>query len=130
DLLQEDQVESVLGILLVNLVQKDEVVWRGDSFGVYTVKGNSTRSWLLPSGIYGTTGIEFATKASGKQYKRWWKVRLNQLKKAVAGIIIRNEAGLVMGSCVYLWDNVSEQTTTEAIACLRVVNFAEDLGFR
>ncbi|MBA0746321.1 hypothetical protein Gogos_008854 [Gossypium gossypioides] len=92
---------------------------------------NSARSWLLPSGIYGTTGIEFTTKASGKQYKRWWKkVRLNQLKKAVAGIIIRNEAGLVMGSCVYPWDNVSDPTTAEAIACVRAVNFAEDLGFR
>ncbi|MBA0692345.1 hypothetical protein Goari_009916, partial [Gossypium aridum] len=35
-----------------------------------------------------------------------------------------------MGSCVYPWDNVSDPTTAEAIACLRVVNFAEDLGFR
>ncbi|MFQ6640219.1 hypothetical protein Gotur_016622, partial [Gossypium turneri] len=137
-----DQVESVLGILLLNPVQKD-VVWRGDSFGVYTkikvealcpvcneadetvahlFRDCKFTSWLLPSGVYGTTGIELTTMASGKQYKRWW------LKNAIAGIIIRNEAGLVMGSCVCPWDNVP--TTAEAIACLQAVNFAEDLGFR
>lgn len=39
-------------------------------------------------------------------------------RKTVAGIVIRNDQGLVMGVCVYLRENISDATTTEAYACL------------
>ncbi|KAA3477503.1 reverse transcriptase [Gossypium australe] len=50
-------------------------------------------------------------------------------KKAVSGIIVRNNRGFVMGSCTYPIRNVRDPTTAEAYACLHGVIFAEDLGF-
>ncbi|MBA0794300.1 hypothetical protein Gohar_018646 [Gossypium harknessii] len=35
-----------------------------------------------------------------------------------------------MESCIYLWDKLSDPTTTEAKACLQALIFAEDLRFR
>ncbi|MBA0722645.1 hypothetical protein Golax_003303, partial [Gossypium laxum] len=35
-----------------------------------------------------------------------------------------------MGSCVYLWERIRDQTTVEAKACLQSIIFAEDLGFK
>lgn len=47
-----------------------------------------------------------------------------------AGIIIRNNQGLVMGACVYPRENVYDATTAEAFACRKVVIFTAEMGFR
>ncbi|KAG8491235.1 hypothetical protein CXB51_014390 [Gossypium anomalum] len=48
---------------------------------------------------------------------------------SVAGVIIRNNLGLVTGSCVYSIENVQDPTMVEAHACLQAVIFVKEMGF-
>ncbi|MBA0731630.1 hypothetical protein Golax_004524 [Gossypium laxum] len=47
-----------------------------------------------------------------------------------AGIITRNKDGLIMVACIYPSTNISTPEMAEAWACLHVVTFGEELGFR
>ncbi|PPD84910.1 hypothetical protein GOBAR_DD18156 [Gossypium barbadense] len=48
DLFGDEQVERILSIPLVNSVQTDEVIWRGDNTRAYTTK--SGYKWLITEG--------------------------------------------------------------------------------
>ncbi|KAH1098169.1 hypothetical protein J1N35_015090 [Gossypium stocksii] len=52
------------------------------------------------------------------------------LNTSKAGIIARNKDGLIMVACIYPSTNISTPETAEAWACLHVVTFGEELGFR
>ncbi|MBA0632672.1 hypothetical protein Godav_001367 [Gossypium davidsonii] len=41
--------------------------------------------------------------------------------KSISGIIAQNKEGLVMASCTYPWENISDLTMAEARACLQAV---------
>ncbi|MBA0731726.1 hypothetical protein Golax_023433 [Gossypium laxum] len=51
-------------------------------------------------------------------------------KRAIAGIIIRNHEGLVMGSCAYPLGSTRDLTTAEAKSCLQAIIFGEKMSFR
>ncbi|MBA0753367.1 hypothetical protein Gogos_019853, partial [Gossypium gossypioides] len=46
------------------------------------------------------------------------------------GIIIKNHECLVMGACTYPLGRIGDPTTAKAKACLHVVIFGEEMGFR
>lgn len=53
-----------------------------------------------------------------------------QTKSAVRGCIIRNDMGMVIGSCTHPFGHVRDPNTVEALACLEAVRFVADMGFR
>ncbi|MBA0577699.1 hypothetical protein Golob_025226 [Gossypium lobatum] len=52
-----------------------------------------------------------------------------QLPRAIAGIILRNNLRQIMGVCAYPINNIQDPVTAEAHACLQVVIYAEEMGF-
>ncbi|MBA0580463.1 hypothetical protein Gorai_022679, partial [Gossypium raimondii] len=52
------------------------------------------------------------------------------LHVANAGVIVWDSAGLILGLACLWQDNVSCLLTSEALACVRAIYFAQDLGFR
>ncbi|MBA0662412.1 hypothetical protein Goklo_006541, partial [Gossypium klotzschianum] len=53
-----------------------------------------------------------------------------KLHKSSSGIIARNKEGLVMATCIYPWENVLNPILAKVRACLQVVIFTKELGFR
>ncbi|KAA3481719.1 reverse transcriptase [Gossypium australe] len=155
NLLEMDQAEVVLSIPLVSRTQPDVIIWRGDkpgendvvcpicSVGEETVKHIFRDcEFIKQSGI---TEIDFTTKEKREGYKRedfWRPPKAEQVKAnfdaafsqqymiAIAGIIIRNHEGFVIGAYTYPLGRIKDPTTTEVKACLQAVIFGEEMGFR
>ncbi|KAK8686375.1 hypothetical protein V6N13_125400 [Hibiscus sabdariffa] len=51
-------------------------------------------------------------------------------KKSVSRVIVRDKAGLIMGSCIVPHCHVADAFVAEAFTCLQAVTFAKELGFR
>lgn len=49
---------------------------------------------------------------------------------SVSSIVTRNKDGLVMASCTYPWENITDPTTAKAKACLQAITMAKEMGFR
>ncbi|MFQ6647749.1 hypothetical protein Gotur_021821 [Gossypium turneri] len=153
DLFGDEQVERILSIPLVNSVQTDEVIWRGDNTGAYTTK--SGYKWLITEGenLLGSNNsmgyherikervqdvvfinaysleIEQLRELSvfmhrpkctswepsnGETVKVYFDASYQQyLHKFSLGIIVKNKEGLVMATCVYLWESVVNLTMAE-----------------
>ncbi|MBA0803183.1 hypothetical protein Gohar_013425, partial [Gossypium harknessii] len=75
------------------------------------------------------------TKGGGQQIEEWLKKNFDasyqgHQNRSISSIIIRNNEGLVMASCVYPVANVRDLTMIEAWVCFQAVTFIEKLGFR
>lgn len=53
----------------------------------------------------------------------------NNMQASSVGVVVRNHLGLLMGAACYWHENVPSIVVTEALATLKVVRFARDLGF-
>ncbi|XP_016690590.1 uncharacterized protein [Gossypium hirsutum] len=51
-------------------------------------------------------------------------------RRSCSLVIARNKEGLVMASCTYSWENISDPVIAEAMACLQAVTMAEEIGFQ
>lgn len=49
---------------------------------------------------------------------------------AIAGVILGNHEGFVMGACSYPLGKTGDPTTAEAKAYLQAIIFEEEMGFR
>ncbi|MBA0715824.1 hypothetical protein Golax_014705 [Gossypium laxum] len=75
------------------------------------------------------------TRSGGQQTEEWLKKNFDasyqgHQNRSISGVIIRNNEGLVMASCVYPVANVRDPTMTKAWVCFQAVTFVEKLGFR
>ncbi|KAH1122024.1 hypothetical protein J1N35_005184 [Gossypium stocksii] len=50
-------------------------------------------------------------------------------EKRIAGIVLRNNLGQIVGACAYPFNSVQDPVLVEAYACLRAVIYVEELGF-
>lgn len=49
-----------------------------------------------------------------------------QLQKGIAGIVLRNNLGQIIGACAYPLNSIQDPVTVEAYACLRVVIYSKN----
>ncbi|KAK9029055.1 hypothetical protein V6N11_026180 [Hibiscus sabdariffa] len=54
----------------------------------------------------------------------------SQGKRAMSGVIGRDNAGNIVASCVVPFNNVVDVLVVESFACFQAVRYAKDLGFR
>ncbi|MBA0562558.1 hypothetical protein Golob_007593 [Gossypium lobatum] len=50
-------------------------------------------------------------------------------KEFSSSVVVRDDDGLALGSCVHFDQNISDPFAVEALACVHVVRFALELGF-
>ncbi|MBA0747756.1 hypothetical protein Gogos_004643 [Gossypium gossypioides] len=65
--------------------------------------------------VLGDLGVVNSTNNRGSNWKN--------------GIIAWNKEGLVMASCTYPWENISDPIMVKVKACLQAVTMAEEMGF-
>ncbi|KAK8557023.1 hypothetical protein V6N13_035129 [Hibiscus sabdariffa] len=120
-LFDEARVSRICSIPLSKAGLSDEIVWRPDGSGVYTVKSGYR---LIRGDLSSSTSpVEDVIKCN-------FDSAYDALsRESMSGFICRDNVGLIMASGVTFHRHVVDTFVAKALACLQATIFAKDLGF-